>query len=63
MTQKELMYVSDAIGHERSIIDICNESLDLFEDEDLVSFIEKEIKKHCNLLEKLLSLLEDKANE
>ncbi len=63
MTQKELMYVEDAILHETNIINICNETIDLLEEEDLVSFFEKEVKKHSNMLNKLTSLLEDKANE
>ena len=63
MTQKELMYMEDAVKHEKNIINICNESIDLIEDEDLASFLEKEVKKHCVMLKKLTSLLEDKANE
>ena len=63
MTQKELLYVQDAIGHEKNIIEICNFMSDSFEDEDLSSFIEKECKKHSNMLNKLENLLEEKANE
>ena len=32
MTQKELLYVEDAIGHEKNIISICNETLNCLED-------------------------------
>ena len=63
MTQKELLYVEDAISHEQIIIDICNESINLFEDDDLCSFIEGEVKKHTKMKERLLSLLEGLSNE
>ena len=63
MTQKELLYVEDAIGHEENIIEICNVSLEYMEDEELISFLNKEITKHEKTLNDLLNLLEDKANE
>ena len=63
MTQKELAYVEDAIGHETNIINICNETLNMLEDENLMSFIRKEIKKHENMKEKLLNVLEVKCDE
>ena len=63
MTQKELLYVEDAVGHEQNIIKILDESLANIEDETLASFLEKETKKHANTLKKLLSILEDKSNE
>ena len=63
MTQKELLYVEDAVGHEQNIIKILDESLANLEDENLVSFIESEVKKHSTTLKKLMSMLEDKSNE
>ena len=63
MTQKELLYVEDAIMHEKNIIGICNLIVDSFEDEDLATFIEKECKSHSTMLEKLEKLLKEKANE
>ncbi len=63
MTQKELLYVEDAVGHEQNIIKILDESLANLEDENLVSFLEKEVKKHGNTLQKLLKMLEEKSNE
>ena len=63
MTQKELLYVEDAVGHEQNIIKILDESLANLEDDTLVSFMEKELKKHASTLKKLLSVLEDKSNE
>ena len=63
MTQKELLYLEDAIKHETNIINICEESINYLEDEDIISFFEKEIKKHNSTKDKLVSLMEDKANE
>ena len=63
MTQKELLYVEDAISHECNILKICEITVDSITDEDLVSFFEKEYKKHKNMYEKLTKLLEDEVNE
>ena len=63
MTQKELLYVEDAIGHEKSIISICNEAVNCLEDKNLIKFMKNEIKKHEQTANKLLSMLEAKANE
>lgn len=63
MTQKELSYLEDAIGHEDNIIKICSESITYLEDEDLVAFIDEEIKSHSKLKNKLMNLMEEKANE
>lgn len=62
MTQKELAYVEDAIGHEENIIKICNESIKSLEDESLKEFLQSEITRHTNMKEKLLNILEVKAN-
>ena len=62
MTQKELLYLEDAIGHEQSIIKICEESLKLLSDEQLTSFIENELNKHTSLKEELMNTLKEKAN-
>ena len=61
VTEKELLYVEDAIGHEQNIISICNESLNFISDTTLVTFMESEIKKHESLLKKLLNKLEECA--
>ncbi|MBQ6284829.1 MAG: hypothetical protein IJK67_00760 [Bacilli bacterium] len=63
MTQKELSYVEDAIGHEKNIISICDETINMLEDEELISFFEKEIKYHEKLKNELMDLLEEKSNE
>ena len=63
MTQKELSYVEDAIMHEQTIIDICNDTINNLDDSYLVSFMKKELRKHTNTHEMLLTLLEDNKNE
>lgn len=63
MTQKELLYYEDAIGHEKNIIKICEESIKNLEDEKLVSFMQEEITMHNNLLNNLINKLEGESNE
>ena len=63
MTQKELSYVEDAIGHEDNIIKVINESLNNLEDEELISFMQSEVNNHTQMREKLMNLLEVNANE
>ena len=63
MTQKELAYVEDAIGHEKNIIAICQESIKHLQDESLITFIENEIPKHEETKGELMHMLEVKANE
>ncbi len=62
MTQKELLYLEDAIGHEKNTIDIINESINMLEDEDLISFMEKEVKKHEKTKKDLIDMMEVKCN-
>ena len=59
MTQKELLYVEDAIGHENIIISMIDEDVKKLKDEKLLSFMKKEKKNHTTTLNKLISLLED----
>lgn len=63
MTEKELLYFEDAIGHEQNIISICDESINMLENEDLIKFLEEEKEIHNNILNRLISGLEDKCNE
>ena len=63
MTQKELLYLEDAIKHEENLISICNDNIECMEDEELISFMKKEIKKHEKFKEKLINFMEDKSNE
>ena len=63
MTQKELLYIEDAIGHETNIISICSEITQKLDDENMISFMENEVNVHEQMKEKLLNKLEEKSNE
>ena len=63
MTQKELLYLEDGVKHEESIISYLQDSVDMLDSEELNSFIQKEIKKHEGIKEKLISELEECCNE
>ena len=63
MTEKELLYIEDAIGHEQNIISIINESLKMLEDENLISFMEEEKEGHLTTLNNLISKLKEEAHE
>ncbi len=63
MTHKELLYFEDAIGHEDSIIAICKESIKKLKDENLVSFLEKEVTNHEKTRDKLMNYLEEVNND
>ena len=63
MTEKELLYFEDAIGHEKNLISICEESINMLEDGEVISFLESEKERHNVLLNKLMNVLEDKDNE
>lgn len=63
MTQKELLYFEDAIGHEKNIILICDELINKIDDGELISFFEKEKAIHEEVLNKLIDFLRGKVNE
>ena len=63
MTEKELLYFEDGVNHEKSIISICDDLSSKLDDEVLVSFMQSEIETHKSLMDKLVSLLEEKAHE
>ena len=62
MTQKELLYLEDAINHEKSIITICENTIKNLEDKKLISFLKNKLETHKNTYENLLNMLEVKAN-
>lgn len=63
MTQKELLYLEDAIGHEANIIKICEDIIKNLEDQNLVTFMENEVNTHKALKNSLINMLEVKSNE
>ena len=63
MTQKELLYLEDAIGHEKNILDYLNEVIGTLEEDDLIEAMEQEIETHTNMEKDLKNLLEEMAND
>lgn len=63
MTQKELLYLEDAIGHEQNIIKICEDTIKNLEEENLITFMENELNNHVTIKDNLINILEIKANE
>ena len=63
MTEKELLYLEDAVSHESIIISICEDMEEKIEDEDLKSFITSEIEKHTSIKDELMNFMEEKVNE
>ena len=63
MTQKELLYMEDAIKHEENIINVLDIMIQNGINDDFISFSKKELKKHEGMLDKLNNLMEEKANE
>lgn len=61
MTEKELLYVEDAIGHEKNVGAIVLETINLLEDKNLKSFMKSELKKHQAIEAKLMNLLESET--
>ncbi len=61
MTQKELLYVEDAIGHEQNVGEIVSETINLLQDKNLKTFMKNELKKHQAIEAKLMNLLESEA--
>ena len=62
MTQKELLYVEDAFGHEETIISVINDMIDSLDDDNLVSYMEAQLEKHESIKEQLITLLEECNN-
>ena len=62
MTQKELLYVEDAISHEDIIINNIHDYINCLEENDLVDFFQKELRTHERRKKDLFKLLESEAN-
>ncbi len=62
MTQKELLYYEDAIGHEDNIIKIINNAINNLSDESLITFMQKEKEKHNNMKQNLINVLKEVSN-
>ena len=62
MTEKELLYLEDAISHEKSIISLCNDFV-LNVENSHKEFFNNQITSHNELLNNLMTLLKEKTNE
>ena len=62
MTEKELLYLEDAIGHEQNIIKIINDNINNLENEELITFMNNELDIHNERCELLINLLKEKVN-
>ena len=62
MTQKELLYVEDAISHECTLVKICEETINMLDDDNLINFMENQKQTHIQMKENLLNMLEAKVN-
>ena len=62
MTQKELLYLEDAIGHERNVISILQDTIERLKDKNLITFLDNELNIHMSTKENLMNKLKEKAN-
>ena len=63
MTQKELLYVEDAINHERTLINNVGNYINCLSDDNLREFMEKRKKMHQKNEKDLIEVLEENSNE
>jgi len=63
MTQKELLYVEDAINHEKALTNELEITEKELQDKNLKEFINKEKKKHQKMEKALEKILEEKQYE
>ena len=61
MTQKELLYVEDAVGHEQNLDIITTQTINLLEDNSLKIFLEGQLQIHKNIHNELMKLLEEEV--
>ncbi len=57
MTSKELLYVEDALGHEKYFQAKCKETANQLQDTQLKAFVEQMAQKHQQLFQSFYSLL------
>ena len=57
MTNKELLYVQDALGHEQFMEMSSKTTSSMIRDQNLSNFISSLEQKHCDIYNKFLNLL------
>ena len=63
MTQKELLYLEDAVNHEQNVILYLDDVLSYTENKDLSSFLNSEKKAHESIIKEIFNLMEGFINE
>ena len=58
MTQKELLYIEDTLGHLKTMEDLLSVAKNNLEDEKLKKFVSNELSKTKNQYKKVYALLE-----
>ena len=57
MSPKELLYIEDALGHEKQIKATCQESANQLEDKALASFVQSVAERHTACFNKFYGLI------
>ena len=61
MSEKELLYLEDALGHEKILIELGEYAKKSFKDDKLILFMENELRIHKEYCHKLMKFLEGEA--
>ncbi len=57
MTNKELLYIEDALGHENFMKSCCKDTANMLKDVSLSTYISQLEEKHNEIFNKFLNLL------
>ena len=57
MTEKELLYIEDALGHEKYFKDKCNETIANLQDPELKNLVSTMLEKHGKIDQSFYNLL------
>ena len=63
MTEKELLYIEDAVNHESNIISIITNTINNLDNTQLKNFMKEKLNEHISFKVELINALEDYANE
>lgn len=57
MSPKEVLYIEDALGHEKHMKTKCNDYVTKIQDPELQAFVQELAAKHVQLFNKIYNLL------
>ena len=63
MTTKELLYIEDALGHEKYFQTKCSEVMSQMQDQELKTSVEQMAQKHQQIFQSFYTLLGQRANK